>query len=115
MFISGFADIRYREWFKNLEPNHEVNAIRIIESKGWLDEYRNDPIHSITACDFLIFRKGFAQIGSSGQENIMVSAELYKYDINHSKIWKALWKALDKEELNVLYKYKILYMLPPRS
>lgn len=109
-YITGFIDIRYHIFYENTIPAHEKNACKIIDCRGWFKEYSTDPIRNILPSDFLIFRKGFAQVGGSSQKVILVSQELYKNDTNNSKIWKAIYKALNKEQLDSIVKYKI-YMI----
>lgn len=113
-YITGFVDIRYHIFYPNQIPSHDKNAIKIIETRGWNKEYSNDPISNISPADFLVFRKAFAQIGCSGQRNILVSEEFYKNDTKHSKILKALYKTLNLEELNCISNYKICVLKVPK-
>lgn len=107
IYITGFVDIRYHVFYENRITSHDKNAQNIIETRNWSKEFSEDPIQSITPSDFLIFRKGFAQIGCSGQRTILASLELYKNDTNHSKIWKSIYKALTEQQLDSIITYKL--------
>lgn len=106
-YITGFVDVRKHVFYKNQFPSHDKNARKIIEHSNWTEEFFNDPNSNITPSDFLVFRKGFAQIGCSGQRTILVCNTLYKTDTNNSKVWKAILKSLTSEEAEDVINYKL--------
>lgn len=106
-YITGFVDVRKHVFYKNQFPSHDKNARKIIEHSNWTEEFFNDPNSNITPSDFLVFRKGFAQIGCSGQRTILVCNTLYKTDTNNSKVWKAILKSLTSEEAENVINYKL--------
>lgn len=108
IYITGFVDIRKQIFYRNQITSHEKNAQKIIDLKNWREEFFKDSVSNITPSDFLIFRKGFAQIGCGGQKTILVCNKLYQSDTNNSKIWKAIIKSLSAEELENVISYKIL-------
>ncbi len=113
-YLTGFIDVRYHIFYPNQVPAHDKNARKIIEDRGWNRDYSNDPITNISPSDFLVFRKAFAQIGCSGQRNILVSEEFYKSDTKNSKILKALYKTLSLDEINSIANYKICVLKVPK-
>ncbi|MBP3596259.1 MAG: hypothetical protein J6J60_02505 [Clostridia bacterium] len=108
IYITGFVDVRKQIFYKNQTPSHDKNARRIIDLKNWTQDFFSDPDSYMSPSDFLIFRKGFAQIGSSGQKIIIVCNTLYQSDTNNSTVWKAIIKSLTHEEMENVMNYKIL-------
>lgn len=112
----GFIDPRKNYFHKNiLAGGHRKNAARIIEEKGWTKEWEEDKITCDEAPDFLVFRKGFIQIGSGNENVIIISRKLYSWDLNYTGVWKTIHKSLDLEQITSMHRlYKIMPINEPK-
>lgn len=114
VYVVGFINPSENKFYPNILTNHKGNAEQIIIQKGWYDEWRNDNIMRREAPDFLLFRKGFIQIGNSDRRMIIVSSEYYFRSSQESYLWRAIGKSLDREQYELVSQYYILHIDPPR-
>lgn len=113
-YLAGFIDPANNEFFPNILTDHKGNAEGIISSKNWNDIWKNDYMTKREAPDFLIFRKGFIQIGNSNQKVIVISKDFYAYDLEYSKVWRAIRKSLTDSQFDCVRRYKIIPIMSPR-
>ena len=111
----GFIDPHRQHFYSNGGKSHRKNAEEVIEKRGWKSEWEKDTITCNEAPDFLIFRKGFIQIGSGNSNIIAVSDQLYGVDFHNTRIWRAIRKSLTVEEAVAVDKeYIIIKMTTPK-
>ncbi len=113
-YLAGFIDPATNVFFPNILTDHKGNAEKIIESKNWKDIWSNDFITQKEASDFLIFRKGFIQIGNSDQRVIVISKDFYANDIEYSNVWKTIRKTLTESQFECVTNYKIIPIMTPQ-
>ena len=111
-YIAGFVNPRENLFIPNYLTDHKDNAVQIIRQRNWWDDWQSDIIMRREAPDYLIFRKGFIQIGNGDSQLIIVSTTQYRK--GESYIWRSISKSLTEADFNVVSQYKVIQISPPK-
>lgn len=111
-YIAGFVNPRENLFIPNRLTDHKGNATQIIRQKNWWDDWRADVIMRREAPDYLIFRKGFIQIGNGDDKLIIVSSDQFRK--GESYIWRSISKSLTESDFNIVSQYRVIQISPPK-
>ena len=111
-YLAGYVDPEKNKYYPSVLTNHKGNAEQIIRDRGWYDYWKNDPVTCKEAPDYLMFRRGFIQIGNCNNKQLLGYDKFYQ---NSYKVWEILYRTFSKEsELELLKTYKFLSIMFPK-
>lgn len=111
-YVVGFVNPRENCFYPNILTDHQGNATEIIRKKDWWDEWQKDIIMRREAPDYLIFRKGFIQIGNGDSKIIIVSSTQFRK--GESYVWRSISKSLTEHDFNIVSQYRLIQISPPK-